>query len=126
MVLFENGIEIEEYFRYHPISSEARRAKHEQVNTATLKAATALVGDCTLPQISEQIAELRWLVTDSCKDLVCQKWAFNSISCLYNAALSGDREAVVMTIQQVRMFLNQGIVVDELVAEREHAKPATE
>lgn len=111
---------IEEYFRYHPPTTPERIALHDRVNKEMLKLCHALI--CCTPMDKEQIAKLYQQADQFsakvCKDATCLKWARNGLQYLSIAALtdSNDRdEAILMRVQQIRMFLNQGITVDELV-----------
>jgi len=72
-----DGIELSEYFKYHPPTTEDRKAKHEAVNDAALKFAEVIFANCKNPAM--------------------QKLAFQ-------------------TIQQARMFANQGVTLDELTS----------
>jgi hypothetical protein len=114
-----DDIPIEEYFRYHPPTTEERKAKHNEVNDICLKVAR----DLTQPFLScaEVGAGMDKLIalTQLIKDETCLKWANWSIDSLWVVVKNrgGDTESVIMRIQQVRMFLNQGITIDELKAQ---------
>lgn len=109
-----DDIPLEEYFRYHPPTTEERKAKHNEVNDICLKVARKL----TQPFLShKEIADgvdMLQALTQLVSDAVCLKWATNSIEWVQRFAALGEEESVVMSIQQCRMFLNQGITIDEL------------
>ena len=107
---------IEEYFRYHPPATEERKANHDCVNQFALDMAIALIqADFTLEAVAAWIRSARDLVDQICRDAICQKWALHAVDGIWSAALATDSEAIVMFIQQYRMFLNQGITIDELM-----------
>lgn len=117
-----DDIPLEEYFRYHPPTTEERKAKHNQVNDTCLKVAR----DLTQPFLScaevgvgmDKLIALTQLI----KDETCLKWVNWSIQSVWAVVKDGggDTEGVVMHIQQVRMFLNQGITIDELRTNLQH------
>ncbi len=113
-----DGIPIGEYFRYHPPQTEVRKVKHQRVNDECLEVAKALTQPFLSDlEINRGVAQLRAL-TQNVFDALCVKWATTSIDFVQAAAKSGDEESIIMHIQQVRMFLNQGITIDELRAEQ--------
>jgi hypothetical protein len=116
---------IEEYFRYHPPTTGDRILKHEWINTGSFEIAKRLLdlvsGDILITEdLRERINELM--------DLVCDKTFFNWASRAFDEAIeyaeNGSTEGVLMSVQQAWMFLNQGIVVDELVLAKKAAELA--
>lgn len=113
-----DDIPLEEYFRYHPPTTEERKAKHNEVNDTCLEVAKALTQPfLSYAEIHAGIGKLKALA-QIVKDETCLKWANWSIQSVWAVVKDGDgdTEGVVMHIQQVRMFLNQGITIDELRA----------
>ena len=109
---------IEEYFCYHPPETQERKAKHDQVNDICLKVARKLTQPfLNNKEIAEGVDMLQAL-TQTVSDAICIKWATNSIEWAQRFAALGEEEGVLMSIQQCRMFLNQGITIDELIAKQ--------
>jgi hypothetical protein len=113
------NLPIEEYFRYHPPNTIERKTKHEQVNNITLEIAKQLIDlprGTKIGEIERICDELRKFVRSICADSTCQKWANKAIIEASMGARMRNDERILMNIQQCRMFLNQGIVVDELLS----------
>ncbi len=110
---------IEEYFRYHPPTTEERKAKHDRVNAFSLEMAIALTAPgVQLEDLSVWIEKARDFLTEICEDFTCRKWARHATDAIYGASLKDDYESVMMFTQQYRMFLNQGVTIDDLLAKR--------
>ena len=112
--LLIEGIPVSEYFRYHPPVTEARKQKHETANTACLKLFNELYKTSDLEEIRRQLRVFTALMTNLVDNHTCRNWAIKSLEAAGNAATNQDQEAVLMHIQQIRMFINQGITIDEL------------
>jgi hypothetical protein len=109
---------IEEYFRYHPPTTPERIALHERVNRESLEICKAFI---ELKNYNEWLAirdAAILLAIDVCCDETCLAWAksaIDSVTGVYSMANTEARStAILMNIQQFRMFLNQGITVHEL------------
>lgn len=109
---------IEEYFRYHPPETEERKAKHATVNDMTLQYCQGLLAWPRGGDLEFCRASIENVVQITCKDEVCAKWAMDAIARAYHCSTQKDEEGVLMNVQQARMFLNQGITIDELVAKQ--------
>lgn len=109
---------IEEYFRYHPPETEERKARHSVVNEGSLQYCQVLL---TWPR-GEDLESTRKAMENIailvCKDMTCFKWAMDAIARAYHSSCQKDATGVLMNVQQARMFLNQGITIDELVAKQ--------
>jgi hypothetical protein len=117
---------IREYFQYHPVVSEARKAKHELVNQVTMELAIGLMvvtaPRLTAIQILVDAAESK--LEGVCQDEMALRWATKANSDAIYAASRGDHEGVLMHVQQMRMFLNQGITVDAVFRNEPFNPPA--
>lgn len=113
-----NGIELEEYFRHHPPQTEERRLKHDRVNAAMLEYCQSLLewrdGATPRSDLEWYRSKVAYDIKDICQDGVCLGWAEDAMSKAYHACIAKQTEAVLMHVQQARMFLNQGIMIDEL------------
>ena len=108
------GIPVDKYFEYHPPQTEERRRKHEINNTACLQLFYKLSKTDDPQIIRESLREFNALMSHLLDDHLTRSWALKSLELAGQSALSQDRESVLMCIQQVRMFVNQGITIDEL------------
>ena len=108
---------IEEYFRYHPPLTPERVAKHDAVNQKTLEVCKDLILSSS-KSLQEIFNDLESLIEDSCSDPVCKSWAHQQLqpfeTLMHNTYSQADPMAVIMHCQQIRMFLNQGITIDEM------------
>jgi hypothetical protein len=109
---------IEEYFKYHPPTTTIRIALHDRVNRESLEIYKALK---TSEHYSHWLCirdAAMLLAADVCHDETCLSWAKSTIDRLMDAYFIANTDsrsiAILMNIQQFRMFLNQRIVVDEL------------
>lgn len=113
---------IEEYFKYHPPTTPERIALHDRVNRESLEICKALINadaifsDKEVDRICDRAIKL---ASETCWDEECVTWAIKSIDKARQVAIiippEETREAdILMHVQQFRMFLNQGITVDEL------------
>ncbi len=112
-------LSIEEYFKYHPPTTPERIALHDRVNRDTLEICKAFIASKNDVE-ALAIRDAAILLADEvCLDLSCNDWAKGSIKEALKIAASYlnkdvKAEAILMHVQQFRMFLNQGITVDEL------------
>jgi hypothetical protein len=119
-------VNLADYFKYHPPISEERKLAHETVNRLCLVACENLFAS-QLPDIVEKVCTgLASALLNLTRDAVCGRWITNAIDRLKESALSGDEEAILMLIQQARMFANQGITLDELRLEDVYADDSAE
>jgi hypothetical protein len=121
------SLPIEKYFRYHPPNTPERKALHDRVNQESLELAKALIEISGQAAQSdkptkwqdyesawdEQTTKARALALAVCKDSTCRAWANTAIEMI--TEYSNDPQGIMMCVQQMRMFLNQGITIDELV-----------
>ncbi len=108
------GIPVEEYFRYHPTQTEERRRKHETANTACLQLFRNLSRNADPAIVRDLLRDFNAMISHLVDDHLCRNWAIKSLESAGQSAISQDVEGVLMHVQQVRMFVNQGITVDEL------------
>ena len=105
---------LKDYFKYHPPTTQKRKDLHEKVNELSFMACEQLMkakGDTTVDALCDRFLEN---LKATFENVICQKWLDNSIGFLRDSALAVDEEAILMYIQQARMFTNQGITIDEL------------
>ncbi|WP_310410554.1 hypothetical protein [Chamaesiphon sp. OTE_8_metabat_110] len=109
---------IEEYFKYHPPTTPERIALHDRANLESLTICKSFVESQDYNEwlVFRDAAIL--LAQDVCQDKTCLDWAKSAVVkalSAYSIANTDSRStAILMHIQQFRMFLNQGITVDEL------------
>ncbi len=126
---------IEEYFKYHPPTTPERIALHDRlggalrvrVNQESLEICQSLIqidpsDSDRIQAIHEQAIKL---IEAVCQDDLAAEWATISLCDAKRTAsqsripISFREESILMCIQQFRMFLNQGITVDEVRKVRE-------
>lgn len=113
---------IEEYFKYHPPTTPERIALHDRVNRESLEICKDLIALDPIRCGSDDILKIKdradKLIVEICVDSSCNNWAFDAIAQAQQAAILATRvgrsTTILMHVQQFRMFLNQGITVDEL------------
>ncbi len=110
---------IEEYFKYHPPTTPKRIALHERVNRESLEICKALIEEeqhCTWLCFRDAAI---LLAIDVCHDETCLTWAKSAIERTIGAYSISNIDtrstAILMNIQQFRMFLNQGITVVDIL-----------
>lgn len=103
-------IPIEEYFRYHPPTTEERKAKHEAINASALELAKAL------EKAAERYLAYQQAVLHTVKDAECFQSSILALETLEGLL---KNRTYIRYIQQSRMFANQGITVDELKSKQE-------
>lgn len=119
-------VNLVEYFKYHPPITEERRLAHDSVNRLCLVACENLFAS-QAPDIVEKVCTgLASALLQLTRDGICHRWITSSIDRLKESAVSGDEEAILMLIQQARMFANQGITLDELRLEDVYADDSAE
>lgn len=114
-------VSLSNYFKYHPPLTEKRKLAHDAANKLCLTACQDLfeARDLVIVEtICDGLSQSLLKLTD---DVICQRWIQRSIDLLIPAAIGGDEEAILMYVQQARMFANQGITVDELKLEDVYA-----
>lgn len=112
---------IEEYFKYHPPTTPERIALHERVNQESLTICQGFISSENAVEIFANRDAAILLIENVCCDRICADWAKKAIENAARAASidptnrNEDRStSILMHVQQFRMFLNQGITVDEL------------
>jgi hypothetical protein len=119
---------LEEYFRYHPPQTAERKAAHNIINSATLELCRQLIeSDTTHGDSAIQCGIIdNYHLTEICQDEECNLWISDAINRLkiylrgrqaFNEQCLSNKQSaseVLKYIQQIRMFLNQGVTLDEL------------
>ncbi len=111
---------IEEYFRYHPPTTPERMALHDRVNRDSLEICKAFEAAKNEAEVLAIRDAAILLAEEVCLDKTCLDWATDAIVDAACSAFadSNCREnrstSILMHVQQFRMFLNQGITIDEL------------
>jgi hypothetical protein len=112
---FDFAVDIEEYFGYHPPRTQGRIDKHNAVNEAVLRAYQACKNRAML---SDEIEEIKTQLIDFAisvtENELCLQWAINNALKIDTY----DDKDFLMKLQQIRMFLNQGITIDEIILHR--------
>jgi len=121
---------IQEYFKYHPPTTEERKRLHNSANELTLKLCLDLdrvYGDAAngyepIPrnELDEMSDQLTLSFTGLTSDQDCLNWASHSLDTMFislNSQGFGSTE-ILMYCEQIRMFLNQGITIDDVVVQR--------
>jgi hypothetical protein len=111
---------LETYFQYHPPTTQKRKDLHERVNKESLRMFKVLI-DSAGNSVDLKFLYSFWrvFVEDICSDPTCQNWAKDSLDRAWRAAIEMPidyEEKIFMHIQQVRMFLNQGVTIQEIDA----------
>lgn len=113
-----NGIALEQYFCYHPPRTDERISKHNLVNELTFEHCRKLLmwcnGEFSRSDLEWYQSEFDDAIKDVCRNELCLTWAHDAVSRAYQACVARNAEAVLMYIQQARMFWNQGVAIDEL------------
>jgi hypothetical protein len=109
---------IEEYFRYHPPTTPERQQKHALVNDASLQYCQALLEWPHGENLIASITTIQDAAKSVCTDETCLRWAMSAIDRAWRSSGEGDDVGVLMHVQQARMFLNQGVTIDELIAKQ--------
>ena len=107
------GIPLSDWFKYHPPTTEARKAKHEAVNKLSLTLAQN-IGCMRWDEILKStIAQIIGLFDNPTKESTVKviEWILNLRDQL-NAESDPDNK--MMLIQQIRMFANQAVTFESL------------
>lgn len=117
------GLPVSEYFKYHPPQTEERKAKHEKANKSSLELFYGLSNAVTVEQVQAlQLIFAQFSIDQLIENELCRTWAKASLDRAGESAIARDTEGILMHVQQVRMFINQGITVDELKSQTESIK----
>ena len=107
-------VNLVDYFQYHPPRTDARRIAHDSVNYLCLMACQSLFATND-PAIVRQICnELSDRLFEITQEPVCLKWMKASLDRIKDTLICCDEESTLMLIQQIRMFANQAVTLDEL------------
>lgn len=107
------GIPLSDWFKYHPPTTESRKAKHEAINKLSFTLANS-VGSMGWDEISKSaIAQIIGLFDNPTKESTVKviEWILNLRDQL-NAESDPDNK--MMLIQQIRMFANQAVTFESL------------
>jgi hypothetical protein len=103
-------------FQYHPPKTQERKDAHQSVgDISKLFYDEFIINDSH--HIDYHYWSGRWDIINRaidfavciCKEPICLQWAIKSI-----IDISSQPNSILMTIQQYRMFLNQGITISSL------------
>jgi hypothetical protein len=113
-----------EYFKYHPVTTTERQAAHDVVNAtafALCEQLWSLIDASDNMYSNQYLSDGLKLKNVSCavirgqfKDAVCHFWMEESMGRLEKAIYQLEKTSVLMCVQQIRMFANQGITLDSL------------
>lgn len=115
-------VNLVDYFQYHPPKTEARRIAHNSVNHLCLMACQSLFATndtAIVHQICNDLSDRLFEIT---QEPVCLKWIKESLDRIKDTLICCDEESTLMLIQQVRMFANQAVTLDELRFEEMQGK----
>lgn len=109
---------LEEYFRYHPPTTQERIDKHDAVNAAALKLAKALVvegeGEKVWGPIHLARNEFMAIAKRACTGNAYLSWTDNYISEALDARSQHYKATtVLMSIHVARMIVNQSIAMED-------------
>lgn len=114
-------VPLEEYFRYHPPTSEERIAKHDAVNQVALSFAKAVLNPAGFSESDAEENAEYWLgrCVDTAKKVCSNGWlqeeAITQFAYALDAAQdSAEPMSMLCQIQNARMYLNQAITIDEV------------
>jgi hypothetical protein len=109
---FDFAINIEEYFQYHKPKTQVRIDRHNAVNEKILSVYETCKNRAML---NNEVEEIRTQLIDFAisvtENELCLQWAINVILKIDTY----DVRDFLMKLQQIRMFLNQGITIDEIL-----------
>jgi len=107
------GIPLSDWFKYHPPTTEDRKAKHEAVNKFSLTLAQSI--DCLDwgEILNATIAQTIGLFDNPTKESTVKiiEWILNLRDQL---EAESNPENKMMLIQQIRMFANQAVTFESL------------
>ena len=104
---------LEEFFTYHPPVSQERKDAHKLVGELCLNACLDFSRSGSEGESERIYSDFRDRLMTMTRDVTCQKWMLKSFDDLLLAVRDGSIEGVLMHAQQLRMFANQGITIDE-------------
>jgi hypothetical protein len=120
---------LEDYFKYHPPTTEERRVAHNQVNASALRLCTMLwILVEEMPKDADHELTVQYLqnsvsvlnnevetIVSTFSDETAKKWAKHAATILRRDGIEAmDKESILMGVQQIRMFANQGVTMDSL------------
>lgn len=106
-------IPLSDWFKYHPPTTESRKAKHEAVNNLSLALAKS-IGCMGWDEISKSaIAQIIGLFDAPTKESTVKviEWILNLYDQLKTEPNPDNK---MMLIQQIRMFANQAVTFESL------------
>jgi hypothetical protein len=110
---------LKDYFQYHPVLTEERKAKHDRANKESLDLCQGLwdlldlEGD-RIDRANDFIKLYSMHVGSLFNDPLAKIWFFSSIDEILVGVGMLDRQNILQSIQLCRMFANQGITLDSL------------
>ena len=110
------GIALEDWFKYHPPTTEARKAKHEAVNSLSYSLAES-IGDLHLNycdgEVDQKVGQILELFNLPEKESTVQvsNWILSLANQLKAELVLSNK---LMLIQQIRMFANQAVTFESL------------
>lgn len=107
------GIPLSDWFKYHPPTTEDRKAKHEMVNELSLALARSINCMDWDRTLKLAIAQIIGLFDNPTKESTVKviEWILNLRDQL-EAESNPDNK--MMLIQQIRMFANQAVTFESL------------
>ena len=105
--------EIEEFFTYRAPTTQERKDAHKLVGQMCLDVCIELLGSDDEGDNERIYSGFRDRLTAMTKNSICQKWMTKSFDDLLLAVRARSEECILMNVQQLRMFVNQGITMDE-------------
>ena len=107
-------VNLVDYFQYHPPKTEARKISHDSVNHLCLMACQSLFATSDTAIVHQICNDLSDRLFEITQEPVCLKWIKESLDRIKDTLICCDEESTLMLIQQVRMFANQAVTLDEL------------
>lgn len=115
-------VNLVDYFQYHPPKTKARKISHDSINHLCLMACQSLfaTNDTTIvDRICNELSDRLFEIT---QEPICLKWIKASLDKIKDTLIYCNEESTLMLIQQVRMFANQAVTLDELRFEEMQGK----
>jgi hypothetical protein len=107
---------LEHYFKYHPATTPERIDLHRRANALAFEACSIMINDSNASEVDFAVRTVLDTIPKLTIDVPCRTWANCAVRDAGKQALVDNHEAVLMHMQQCRMFLNQGITMDSLPA----------
>jgi hypothetical protein len=104
--------DLDDFFRYHPSQTDARKELHELINKSTTDTAKQLI--CLIGHSREKFYWERIInnaisnALECCQQPICLQYAIAALR-----AIDKNQTSILMGMQQYKMFLNQGITLDK-------------